>query len=83
MLTFRPRQGGESQTLDASADGFASYAAQMQAFAQAVRGRTEPETHGWAGTQALAVVEAMTDSIAKNAPVEVALLHSRALSHAS
>ncbi|WP_420454318.1 Gfo/Idh/MocA family protein [Rubrivirga sp.] len=81
VLTFAPRAGGEPETLDASADGFASYAAQMQAFADAVRGRTEPETHGWAGTQALAVVEAMTESIDRDAPVEVAVL--RPLTHAS
>ncbi len=83
VMTFTPRTGGESETLDASANGFASYAAQMQAFADAVRGRTEPETHGWASTQALAVIEAMTESIAQNAPVEIPLLHPHALSHAS
>ena len=83
VLTFTPRAGGEPRTLDATADGFASYAAQMQLFADAVRGRTEPETHGRAGTQALAVVEAMTESIGRGVPVEVPLIRPLALSHAS
>ena len=83
VLSFTPRADGEPETHDASADGYASYAAQMQAFADAVRGRTEPETHGWAGTQALAVVEAMADSIARAASVEVPLLRPHALDHAS
>lgn len=82
-LTFAPRAGGEPETHDASADGYASYTAQMQAFAEAARGRTAPETDGWAGTQALAVVEAMTDSIARTASVEVPLLRPHAPDHAS
>ena len=82
VLTFTPRDGGDPETHDASAEGFASYTAQMQAFADAVRGRTTPETHGWAATQALAVVEAMTDSIAQRTPVDIPHLRSTAPDHA-
>ncbi len=83
VVTVTPRTGGASETHDASADGYASYTAQMQAFADAVRGRTEPETHGWVGAQALAVVEAMTDSIAGGTSVEVPEVRSFAPDHAS
>src|SRR6056297_1915099 len=65
-LTFEPRGEGKGETCDASAESFASYTAQMIAFADAVRHRTPPETDGWAGTQALAVVEAMSESIAQH-----------------
>ena len=82
-LTLTPRDGDGPETHDTSAEGFASYTAQMQAFADAVRGRTEPETHGWAATQALAVIEAMTDSIAQRAPIDIPLLRSTATDHAS
>ena len=83
-LTFQPRAGGASETRDTSADGFASYTAQMSAFAEAVRRRTAPETDGWAGLQALAVVEAMAESIAARAPVAVPLLRpTTAADHAS
>lgn len=79
IQTFTPREGGEPEVCDTSFDGFASYTAQMQAFAEAVQAHRQPETHGWASTQALAVVEAMTDSIARRLPVEVPLLSPTAL----
>ena len=80
IQTFTPRAGGEEpEVCDTSFDGFASYTAQMQAFAKAVQTHRQPETHGWASTQALAVVEAMTDSIARRQPVEVPLLSPTAL----
>jgi len=71
IQTFTPRAGGEPEVFDTSADGFASYTAQMQAFADAVQTHRPPETDGWTATQALAVVEAMTDSIARRQPVAV------------
>ena len=80
IQTFTPRAGGgEPEACDTSLDGFASYTAQMQAFAEAVAAHRQPETHGWASTQALAVVEAMTDSIARRQPVDVPLLSPTAL----
>ena len=82
-LTFTPRDTeSEPEVCDASAEGFASYTAQMQAFADAVRDRNEPETHGWAGLQALAVVEAMTESIERRASIDIPLLRSTPTSHA-
>lgn len=47
---------------DLSTDVFDSYVRQMQAFAVCVAEHTLPETDGWAGLQALAVVEAMNRS---------------------
>ncbi|GAB5535888.1 MAG: hypothetical protein Rubg2KO_21370 [Rubricoccaceae bacterium] len=80
IQTFTPRAGGgEPEVCDTSVDGFASYTAQMQAFAEAVQAHRQPETHGWASTQALAVVEAMTDSIERRQPVAVPLLSPTAL----
>ena len=40
-----------------------SYARELKAFAQAVRGHAEIETDGWAGLQAIAVVEALQRSV--------------------
>ena len=82
VVTFTPRDGGPPETHDTSADPFASYVAQLDAFAAAVRDRTTPETDGWAATQALAVVEAMSESVASRAPVEVPLVRSTVPGHA-
>ena len=82
-LTFEPRGGGAAETHDASADAFASYTAQMDAFAAAVQTRTPPETDGWAGMEALAVVEAMASSVARHGPVTVPVLRpTTAVGHA-
>ena len=62
--------------LDVSDVPFASYTTQMEAFAEAVRSRTPPESDGWSGVQALAVVEAMAQSIERGAPVSVPDLYS-------
>ena len=42
-------------------------ARQDAAFGQAVRTRERPETDGWSGVQALAVIEAMQESITNEA----------------
>ena len=78
-LRFTPRDGTPGDAYDASADGFASYAAQMQVFAESVQGRRQPDSHGWGGTQALAVVEAIEASLAQGAPVPVALVGPHSL----
>ena len=70
-LTFEPRAGGAPEVHDASADGFASYTAQMVAFGEAVRGQRPAELHGRVGLQALAVIEAMAESAAAGRPVAV------------
>lgn len=76
-LTVEPRDQVEAELHDFSDTPFASYNHQMAAFARAVRARTTPETDGWAGLQALAVVEAMSTSVAEHAPVSVPDLHSK------
>jgi predicted dehydrogenase len=83
VAQFTPRDiEATPEVCDTSANGFASYAAQMQAFADAVRERTEPETDGWAGLQALAVVEAMAESITRRASIDISLLRPTPTGHA-
>lgn len=71
--TFTPRGDGVGAELhDASADAYGSYVAQMEHFAEAVRARSAPETGAREGLAALAVIEAMTESIARGgAPVNL------------
>ena len=54
-----------------SEDDRESYRRQMEIFRDSVRDRRPPETDGWAGLQALAVVEALGDAIRTNSPVAV------------
>jgi predicted dehydrogenase len=56
---------------DFSAHSHESYRLQMAAFARAVQGGEVPETDGWTGLQALAVVEALQQSAAVDAPQTV------------
>lgn len=76
-LVFTSRTGEVVEQHDESATPMASYTAQMQAFAESVRTRRTPETDGWSGVRALAVVEAMTDSIAQRAAVDVPVFRSQ------
>ncbi|QXD15128.1 Gfo/Idh/MocA family oxidoreductase [Rhodocaloribacter litoris] len=70
-LTVTDRSGAVLETLDAGDDPYGSYVDQMAAFARAVRTRQRPETDGYAGLQALAVVEAVEASLARQAAVPV------------
>lgn len=54
--------GGPAAMEDYSAYSHESYTRQMDAFARAIREGTDPETDGWVGLQALAVVEALQHS---------------------
>ena len=53
-----------------------SYVTQMEAFVRSVRAGEAPETDGWVGTQALAVVEALQAAAEKHAPQPVATVRS-------
>ena len=73
-LTVQPRG---SRTLDPEVYDFERYAGEdlvleMQAFAEAVRNRSAPETDGAVGLRALAVVEAMEQSARHERPTPVA-----------
>lgn len=72
-LTFHERTGVTSfetvETYDFQDRPLESYTRQMQAFGSCVRSRETPETDGWAGLRALAVVEAM-DAAAQSGKVE-------------
>lgn len=67
-LWFRTKEdtnvhgGGGTEMEDFSAYPYESYTRQMKAFGRAVREGTDPETDGWVGLQALAVVEALQQS---------------------
>lgn len=80
LLRCTPHQGWFQPALEADGEGdgpaetcdFRAYdlersVLQMNAFAQSVRRRTRPEVDGWAGLQALAVVEALQRSAASGA----------------
>lgn len=54
--------GGLAEMENFSAYSHESYTRQMEAFGRAVRQGTHPETDGWVGLQALAVVEALQHS---------------------
>lgn len=55
--------GGPAEMEDFSAYSHESYTRQMEAFGRAVRQGADPETDGWVGLQALAVVEALQHSV--------------------
>lgn len=57
---------GAAETYDYAAHE--SYVLQMEAFGEAVRRRTPPETDGWTGLQAVAVVEALHRSTETGTP---------------
>ena len=56
---------------DYSGFGFESYTRQMEAFGHAVQQQSLPETDGWVGLQALAVVDAMQRSSIEQSPWSV------------
>ena len=68
---FQPRGEGEFVEEDFSEFGLESYARQMEAFGRSVQEQTVPETDGWVGLQALAVVEAMQRSSIEQSPWKV------------
>ena len=76
-LDVRDADGRPLERLDVSDAPFASYTTQLEAFAEAVRTRQPPETDGWGGVQALAVVEAMANSIERGEPVAVPDLYAQ------
>lgn len=63
--------GGPYETHDFSDYDLESYTRQMEAFGEAVRSRRPPETDGWAGLRALAVVEALQEAAATGRLVPV------------
>ena len=56
-----------------------SYAHQMEAFSEALLNRVAPESDGWSGLQALAVVEALQQSVQTHAPQSVPMLREAPL----
>ena len=70
-FTVTDLAGAVVETLDDGDDPYASFVGQMGAFARAVRTRQRPETDGPGGVQALAVVEAMQQSLDRGTPVDV------------
>jgi predicted dehydrogenase len=72
-LTLRPRgaRTEEPEHHDYSAFDLEDQVRQFEAFAEAIRTRAAPETDGWAGLYALAVVEAMARSAATGRPVSI------------
>jgi len=70
-LTLLPRGARTEQPEhhDYSAFDLEDQVRQFKAFAEAIRTRAAPETDGWAGLYALAVVEAMARSAATGRPI--------------
>jgi len=66
----------EEEVDDYSAYSHESYRRQMEVFAKAIREGIDPETNGWVGLQALAVVEALQQSAEAKAPQSVPDVHS-------
>ncbi len=67
-ITFRDVAPGSQPVIETDpSEGFDSYDAIMEAFGDAVIHQSIPETDGWVGLQALAVVEAMQRSAAASA----------------
>ncbi len=62
---------GPAETGDYTAYDLERWVLQMNAFATSVRQGTPPDIDGWAGLQALAVVEALQQSAAQGRPVQV------------
>ena len=61
-LTSVTQEAGEEIELEDPSNGFESYDLLMESFGRCVLEQTLPETDGWVGLQALAVVEAMQRS---------------------
>lgn len=77
VLDWQPSGTAEDQAserYDFSDQPFASYIAELEAFARAVRLREPPETDGIVGLQALAVVEALRCSSDQHTPQRVQAL---------
>lgn len=70
--------GGPAATHDFRAFDNESYTLQMEAFGHAIHTRETPETDGRGGVQALAVVEAMMQSIEADAPVHIQHVYPQA-----
>lgn len=66
------RGDGTAKGYDYTEHDRESYRLQMEAFARAVRQEEQPEVDGWAGLQALAVVEALERSVEARTPQRVA-----------
>ena len=79
-FSYRSRDGLIVEEEDFSNRLQDSYTAQMVAFGDALEHVTLPETHGWVGLQALAVVEAMQVSSLTHRPQQVPLFESQGLS---
>ncbi len=78
---FQDRTAEEPTILEEnfSSYGLESYVRQMEAFGEAVRVQAIPETDGWVGLQALAVVEAMQRSAVNLIPQPVQRFESQSL----
>lgn len=72
---------GPPEEHDFSAFGRESYDLQMADFGHAVRQGTAPVSDGWSGLQALAVVEAMAESVERGGPASVPRTHQPAEPH--
>ena len=70
---YRSRDGQIVEREDYTEQTFDSYVRQMEAFGNAVEAASVPEVDGWAGLQALAVVEAMQLSALTSQPQKVPL----------
>lgn len=76
-LQFTRRDGTIVEAWDTHDQPFASYIDQMQVFGETVHQRHHPETDGWGGLQALAVVEAMQTSLTTGHTASVSDVRSR------
>ena len=82
-FSYRSRDGKVEEVNDYSDLTQDSYTKQMAAFGDAVRNFSVPETDGWVGLQALAVVEAMHVSSLSKEPQAVQLFESQSLTTSS
>ena len=78
-FSFTSRDGRIIEEDDFNATAFDSYTRQMEAFGEAVAKHTVPETDGWVGLQALAVVDAMQQASISTQPQKVQLFNSQSL----
>ena len=72
-FSFWSRDGHVAEQEDYSDKTFESYTKQMIAFGESVLSASLPEVDGWAGLQALAVVEAMQQSALTGQPQKIPL----------
>ncbi len=79
--TLLPADGAPAEEHDFAAAGRESYDRLMADFGDAVRLGTPPASDGWSGLQALAVVEAMSESAARGASVSVSRFTHSAEAH--